>query len=296
MPAGHADVPLARDPSERFLPWLVAFMVYFAALALVSGMALHKLIERWDSGLTGQWTVEIPAPDLAGNATEQSARIERILALLKETAGVTSAAQLARGEIAELLEPWLGSSALDEDLPLPALIAVTVDDGSPPDLDALAAEIGRIAPRALLDDHQRWLGRLLDLARSMQAVTAVILALIALCAVLAIVFVTRTGLSVHQKAIELLHLMGAHDGYIARQFQRHALKLGLRGGVVGVVLALLTVLPVGHLIGRMENTLLAGLALSPVEWGLLALLPAVTALIAMVTARLTVLGTLARMP
>ena len=290
------DVPLARDASQRFLPWLVAFMVYLAVLALLGALAVHKGIQRWDSGLAGHLTVEIPPPEGETGEADRDTRIGQVVRLLQGTEGVTSAAQLAPSEIAKLLEPWLGTSALDEELPLPALIAVTIDAAAPPDLALLAGRLEQTAPGALVDDHQRWLGRLLDLARSVEIIAAVIVLLVATCAILAIVFVTRTGLSIHRQVIELLHLIGAHDAYIARQFQRHALKLGFRGGIIGLALALVTVLPVAGLLARTDSAVLPEVSLSPVEWGVLISMPLVAALIAMVTARLTVLGTLSRMP
>ena len=296
MSGAVTDVPLARDASQRFLPWLVAFMVYLAVLAFLGALAVHKGIQRWDSGLAGHLTVEIPLPQGEDGAGDQENRIAQALRLLQGTKGVIGAAQLAPSEIAKLLEPWLGTSALDEELPLPALIAVTIDSAAPPDLAALAARLEQAAPGALVDDHQRWLGRLLALARSIQIIAAVIVLLVATSAILAIVFVTRTGLSIHRQVIELLHLIGAHDAYIARQFQRHALKLGLRGGTIGVALALVTVLPVVGLLARADSALLPEVSLSPLEWAILLFMPVATALVAMVTARLTVLGTLSRMP
>ncbi len=296
MSRAVTDVPLARDASQRFLPWLVAFMVYLAVLAFLGALTVHKGIQRWDSGLAGHLTVEIPPPQGEIGEGDQESRIGKVLRLLQGTEGVTSAAQLAPSEIAKLLEPWLGTSALDEELPLPALIAVTIDAAAPPDLTVLAERLEQAAPGALVDDHQRWLGQLLDLARSVEIIAAVIVLLVATSAVLAIVFVTRTGLSIHRQVIELLHLIGAHDAYIARQFQRHALRLGLRGGVIGLALAMVTVLPVAGLLARAESALLPEVSLSPVEWGILIFMPLATALVAMVTARLTVLGTLSRMP
>jgi cell division transport system permease protein len=61
-------------------------------------------------------------------------------------------------------------------------------------------------------------------------------------------------------------------------------------------LAVITVVLVERLFERMEAALLPDLTLLPGEWALLALLPLVVAGIAMLTARLTVLGTLGRMP
>ena len=296
MALRHSDVPLIKDASERFLPWLVAFMVYLAALALVSAVILNKTVRRWDGGLSGELTVEVPPPAAAADPEGQSERIERVLDILIKTRGVTGAAQLQADRLRELLEPWLGTGALDEELPLPALIAVTIDPERPPDLGSLAVRLKRAVPGTVVDDHQRWLGNLLDLARSVRLVAVTVVGLIAVMAVLAIVVVTRTGLSVHSRSIELLHLIGARDAYIARQFQRHALKLGLRGGLLGAVMALATILPVGYLLRRTESALLPEAVLSLQEWAAFAALPLVAALVAMATARITVLRTLDRMP
>ena len=96
--------------------------------------------------------------------------------------------------------------------------------------------------------------------------------------------------------IDLLHLLGAQDSYVARQFEAHALRLGLQGGLLGVFLAVVTVALVGHLLARSESGLLPDLSLDPMEWVMLLLLPVGTSAIAMITARLTVLLSLARMP
>lgn len=296
MALSRGDVPLTRDASERFLPWLVAFMVYLAALALVSAVILNKTVRRWDGGLSGELTVEVPRPAVVSDAAGQPERVARVLDILIGTDGVTGAAELQADRLRELLEPWLGTGVLDEDLPLPSLIAVTIDPERAPNLEFLADRLKRAVPGTVVDDHQRWLGNLLDLARSVQLVAVAVVVLIAIMAVLAIVFVTRTGLSVHGRAIELLHLIGARDAYIARQFQGHAMKLGLRGGLLGAVLALATILPVGYLLRRTESALLPEATLSPPEWAVFAALPVVAALVAMATARTTVLRTLNRMP
>ncbi len=291
-----ADVPLAKDVSDRFLPWLVAFMVYFVALAAISATTMHKLVERWDKGLSGQLTVEVPPPDPGVSETERRGRIDRVVQILSRTIGVEKVALYGDEEIAELLEPWLGSGLAEQDLPLPGMIAVTVDTEAPPELAVLAEQLDKAVPGTLLNDHKRWLGKLLDLARSIQIFAGAIVLLVGSIAVMAVVFVTRTGLSVHREVIEILHLIGARDPYIARQFQRHALGLGLRGGAIGSALALATILATGQVLGPVESALPPVLSLSVAEWGLLALLPFATAVVAMVTARLTVLGTLTRMP
>ncbi len=294
----RGDLPLDRDPTGRFLPWLVALMVYLAALALVCAMVMNKMVERWDTGLSGSITVQIPPkqgdPTEAGAAADAS--LDAVIEILLATPGVTSAEVLGPDEIVRLLEPWLGAGASYGDLPLPELIAVGIDRSAAPDFEELSRRLARAAPGTILDDHQSWLGQLLDLARTIELVAALVVILVGASAATMVVFATRMGLAIHGRVIELLHLIGAQDSYVAREFEVHSLKLALRGGVFGLALAVVTVVLVERLFERMEAALLPDLTLVPGEWALLALLPLVVAGIAMLTARLTVLGTLGRMP
>ncbi len=291
----RTDLPLHRDPSGRFLPWLIALMVYLAALALVCAMAMAKMVERWDSGLSGSITVQVPPPETSAPGA-QEAVIVKVVELLLDTEGVHSAEVLEADEIATLLEPWLGAGAAYGELPLPTLISVGVDPAAAPDYRDLAQRLARAAPGALLDDHQSWLGQLLDLARTIELVAALIVFLVGASAVAMVVFATRMGLAIHGRVIELLHLIGALDAYVAREFEIHALKLALRGGAFGLLLAIATVALIARLFERLESTLLPELTLSPIEWAALAALPLAISVVAMLTARFTVLGNLGRMP
>ncbi len=289
-------VPLNSDATGRFLPWLVAVMVYLAALALVSAMAMGKIVTRWDHGLSGQITVQLPVSEEDLTPAEIGARRDRVIDLLLQSPGVLSADHIGAVETAALLEPWLGKSSGLSELPLPDLIAVEIDQTGPPSTSNLAARITEIVPGATIDDHQRWLGNLLNLARSIEIVAALVVFLVGLSAVIMVVFVTRMGLAVHYQIVELLHLIGAQDAYIAREFQAHSLKLGFFGGLVGVSLAAVTIFGISQLLGRTDTALLPALSLQPMEWAILGTLPFAAALVAMVTARLTVLRTLSRIP
>ena len=300
----RGDLPLERDPSGRFLPWLIALMVYLAALALVCAMVMSKVSERWDTGLSGSITVQVPPPqspakeslrDASGQAAA-AASIDAVIEILLATPGVLSARALEPDEIAQLLQPWLGAEASFADLPLPALLAVGIDPAAAPNFETLSQQLAEAVPGTVLDDHQSWLGQLLDLARSIELVAGLVVFLVGASAVAMVVFATRMGLVIHSRVIELLHLIGAQDSYVAREFEFHALKLALRGGVVGLLMAVITVLLVARLFERIEAALLPDLTLSPIEWASLGLLPLAVAGIAMLTARLTVLGNLGRMP
>ncbi len=292
MWARRSDLPLDHDVLGRFLPWLIAFMVYLAALALAGMLVLNAMAARWDKGVGDTLTVQIAPAD----SPEKDARWMRsALGILRSTPGVARAQPIDEGRLMDLLEPWLGTAGAAKDLPLPRLIDVELKSGARVDAAALAKRLAAAVPGAAVDDHRVWLERLIRLIRTVEALATAVLVLIGLATAGTVVFTTRTGLAIHHEAIEVLHLIGAQDSYVARQFAGRALAMGLRGGVIGLVLAVPTLLGIGYLAARMEAALLPDVTLDPQHWAALAGLPLAVAAIAMVTARLTVMRTLARM-
>ena len=299
----RTDLHLERDTLGRFLPWLIAFMVYLSILALAGMLALDDIAGRWDKGMSGTLTVQI-APSAGSDGTSGTAkkankgdarRLQAILALLKTTPGVARAETLGDDKVMALLEPWLGKGALGADLPLPKLIDVELEKNAALDMAALKLRLKVIAPRGVIDDHGVWLGHLVNLIQSVRALAFAVLVFIAFATTDTVIFATRTGLAIHHEAVEVLHLIGAQDSYIARQFASRALMLGLRGGVIGLLLAAPTLWGIGTFARSLQSGFLPEFSLGMVHWVVLACLPIVVALIAMISARLTVMKTLARM-
>jgi cell division transport system permease protein len=297
MLRSRLDIPLDGDGTVRFLPLLIALMVYLAALALAGTLLLNGALARFDRSLSGNITVQLPA---AGEGRDDGG-LAAALAVLSRVDGVTSAEPLSREATAKLVEPWLGTSYTPDELALPQLIDVRINPERPPDLAALKEHLIAAAPAAVLDDNREWLDRMATPLRAIEITTLCIVAFIGAVAALTVVFTTRAGLAVHHTVIEVLHLMGAPDEYIAGQFQSHALRLGLRGGVIGLALAVATLYGIAHaaaqtalLGGRVQ--LLPALWLAPWHWVVVAQVPAAAALITMFTARTTVMRVLARMP
>lgn len=290
------ELQLHHDPSARTLPWIIALMVFLACLALGGVLSLGTALERWDRGLSGTVTVQLlpPGPDDSFPGTFGD-RLARTLEILRNTPGVLRAEALTDAEIAELLEPWLGSGEILQELPLPKLIDVTLDGTQRTNLAELEARLTAEIPGASLDDHKLWLEQLITFTRSVKFVAAGIVLLIGVATITMIAFATRTGLAIHRDTIALLHTFGARDSYIAGQFQAHAMRLGFHGGILGTALAVILLVAIGMLIGRLDIELLSGLSLTKEHWIAIAALPIVTALIAMASARITVLRKLARM-
>jgi cell division transport system permease protein len=60
-----------------------------------------------------------------------------------------------------------------------------------------------------------------------------VLLLMVAATILSVAFATRGAMAANRPIVEVLHFIGATDGFIAGQFQRHFLALGLEGGLIG---------------------------------------------------------------
>jgi len=294
------DLPLEQDGSSRFLPWIIALMVYLAALSLAVAMAIGSVAGRWDHGLSGTMTVQI-VPDISASESDKKRQektvktLDRTLMLLRDTPGVIFAEPLSIEDTYALLTPWLGEKSQVEDFDIPRLIGVRVDPETGPDLTTVKRRLAGV-PGILVDDHGIWLESLVQLAHSVEVIAFAIVLCIAFAAVTTVVFTTRSGMAVHHSTIEVMHLIGAQDVYIARQFQFHAMVWGLRGGLAGLGLAALTLVALVALAGSLDLSLFPALALAPWQWVGLAAMPVAATLITMMTARITVLRALVEMP
>jgi len=293
----HSDLPLKGDATSRFLPWLIAPMVFLCAVALAGVFILNTLIGRWDRDVSGTLTVEIAAApgDAAQSTAATLQRVQQAEALLAATPGISQARALSQEQLAALLAPWLGNTDLLKELPLPALIDVTIKPEARPDLAELSQRLTKAVPGASLDDHRAWLSRLIGISRSIQGLAVAIVLLIGGVTSAVVIYATRTGMAVHQEVIEVLHLVGATDDYVARQFADRAFTLGLRGGLFGLALTIPMTAILAYTTRQMEGGFLADLSLPFLGWLAVLLLPLAAALLAMLTARLTVHASLTRM-
>lgn len=288
----RSDLPLDQDAHSRFLPWLIAFMVFLAVLAIGGILVLNATATRWDQGVGGTLTVQIAATEDA--KTDQN-NLQEVLNVIAAQAGVERYIVIDEDRMMALLSPWLGASAKAGDLPLPKLIDVGLSDEAKFDFKAFTRALQLRVPEASVDDHRVWLQRLVKLIRTVQLIALAILVFIALATIGTVVFTTRTGLAVHKEAIEVLHLIGAQDSYIAGQFAGRAMMLGLKGGLIGIVLGLPALLAVGYLAESLQDAALPELTFGLGEWMLFAAIPISVAALATTTARRTVLRALARM-
>jgi cell division transport system permease protein len=275
-------LPEGRE-ARGILPWVIAVMVYLCALAVAGGFGLRAAASHWTSDMASRATVQISSESQAERERQAVLVIERLSA----HPAVAAARRLTQDDVAALLEPWLGQGASSEDLPIPTLIDLTLKS-TDENMEALATDIRAVAPEAVLDTHQQWLGQLSAFTRSIEWTGNLIVLLVALATVALVAFGAQAGLAQHRHSIEILHLIGAEDSLIAREYERRFFWHGLYGGFGGLALALLTIFLLGFLARRAGQGLIGAVELSLPIWIALACLPLLAALLAMFTARVTV--------
>ncbi|MDP9196400.1 MAG: hypothetical protein M3O22_06520 [Pseudomonadota bacterium] len=288
------DLPLDTDAASRFLPWITGVMVFLAILAMAAFLLVSGLTRHWRTSLSGTITVQIAAETGDQGTVSLDDRADQAQRALERLSGVT-ATRVSVEESWKLLEPWLGAGLVMQDLPVPALLDVRVDSGSEATLEDMRRQLEDI-PGTSVDDHQAWMKDLMLMARILESVALAVLFLIAGAALLVVMFSARAGLAVHAQVIDLLHVIGATDRYVAGQFQRHAFHMALRGGLGGLAAATVVLLALQFMGRDSEALLLPSFSLAPVQWGILVLVPVAGMILSALTARIVALRALGRMP
>jgi cell division transport system permease protein len=282
------DPLLAGDSTGPLLVWIVALTGYLVAIGGLALVLLSDDLRVWNRSVGNRLTVQIPA--------EASApRIETILAMLRQTAGIRGVHLLEPAETAKLLEPWLGPAAATATLPVTRLVDVQLEPDAAIDSADLRQKLSSIMPGAQLDDHRQWLDNSRDTAIRLESLIAVGIAALALLALAWAAALTRARLAAHHQTIELLHLIGAADADVARPFQADALRRGALGGAIGAAAALVTLLAVVNILPPMA----VPTAVAITDWRLWAVaigVALIAGLVVTVVARITASRRLALMP
>ncbi len=305
-PSRFDELGLRRGLADRMLPLLVAAMAFLAALALAGWFGTAALSRHWREGAGSALTVQVPDPETPA-AQGGGTRLSAVLAALTGTPGIASARALSSQELADLLRPWLGGAGVGPAdrlaIAIPAVIAVRLHDATF-DVQPLSRQLEAAAPGTLVEDHAVWIGRLALLTRSLQACAGLALLIVAGVAAAVVAVATRSGLSTRRDAIEIVHGLGAADGYIAGRFAARATWLAVTGAAGGGLIALPILLVLANLAapfggqpevggGTIADTLST---LPPALWLSLPCLPLAAAAIGFVTAQGTVRRWLRRLP
>lgn len=281
------------------MPWVIAIMIFLMVLAAGAGLAFAEAGNNISDQLSSRATVQIieANPDLKAQQTSDAAARLRGMALVDEVR------VLPPKEIEDLIAPWLGQTesemaeadagTLLEDIPLPSLIDLTlVRPAGEEELAELRAAIRPFSAAARVEPSSGLIAPVIALVQSLQWVAFGLVALLALATAAAVIISARAALNTHKETISVIHLLGGTDGQISRLFQRRIALDALLGGILGLICGAAIILLLGMQLAALGSGLVQSLGLSWFSWLIIGVIPILGMILAMVTARMTVMGAL----
>jgi cell division transport system permease protein len=289
-----ARIPLQPETrAVRALSLTVtSLMVAVGIMALAGAAAFRHVDLDWRRALSDRWTVEIEASDPAHPVSPDD--IAHVIETLSGFPGILQSRVLEPQDVRRLLQPWLGADGVSA-LPVPVLIDIRLDAEKPPDSIIVAHAVSGAAAGARLDDHGAWTRDLLRLAQTGEDLGLALFAVVMLTMVLIVAAAARARLAINRPEIELLHQIGASDGYIARQFQSGAFASAVAGAILGTLMAG----GAGFALMRAGNSfapLAPQLRLGPIDWAILAAAPLGAVLLTTFVARGAAYALIRRLP
>ena len=270
--------------TDALLPWVISVMLFLTCLSVAASMTIQSGLANWSKGLAARVSVQIiQAQDAARDRDT-----EATLKMLRATPGIASVQIIPRTTVIDMVSPWLGDTTAVDSLPMPVLIDVELENPGSVDLEALSIRLEAAAPGAKMDNHQAWMRRVLNFAGVIEWGAVGIIVMVLLSTIAIVIFGCRAGLATHRESISIMHLMGAEDAMIAREFDRRYLWHGLKGGLIGLFMGLVVLYGTVTLLQKMGQGLLTSLTPEGHVLATLLLLPVIAGLVTMTTARITV--------
>jgi cell division transport system permease protein len=224
-----APIVPSQNIAGRALISVIAIMTFLSCLTLGAVTLVRDTASMWENQIAREATIQIKPSE----GLDMEAALAAAQRIASEFAGVRAARIVDRAATARLLEPWLGAGLNIDELPVPRLVIVTIDEDSPPDFASMRAMLAAEVPSAMLDDHRTWVDRLVAMARTTVTLGVAVLVLMLSATVLSVVFATRGAMAGNGHIIEVLHFVGAEARFIATEFRHHFLLTGMKGAAVG---------------------------------------------------------------
>jgi cell division transport system permease protein len=230
-----APIVPSQNIAGRALVSVIAIMTFLSCLTLGAVSLVSDSASIWESQIAREATIQVKPAD----GVDMDEALDTAARIAGGFAGVREARIVDKDATARLLEPWLGAGLDIDELPVPRLVIITIDESSPPDFEQMRAMLVPEVPSATLDDHRTWVDRLVSMARTTVTIGMGVLILMLSATVLSVVFATRGAMAGSGHIIEVLHFVGAEAPFIAAEFRRHFLVTGMKGALAGGAAAIL---------------------------------------------------------
>jgi cell division transport system permease protein len=225
--SGEAALLPADSRQVRPLTIVVSIMCALGCLAALGAAAGFRAADTWTSDLKSAMTVVVQNP-------RDDASLARAARIVTQIEGVTRADAMSKERAKDLLRNYgTDMGATLDALPAPRLIEVGVAAGQNQVAQRMDAALKSAGFTSFVNDHSRFTGEILKTSAVVRIVALSALVALVVAAIASIAFAARAALETRRDAVEILHLVGAQDAFVAREVQIRFLRLGLVAGGIG---------------------------------------------------------------
>ena len=227
----HSELPLEKDGANLFLKVMTTVSVFVFVLVFAVYLVLNGVVQNWTVGMSNTLTVQLEPSERALSASEQAQRRQVVVDFFENLDAVERVGFVSEKQMQKL------------------------------DMEKTAAALSEKAPYASLDNHRLWLERLVKFANVLRLLSFLMLCMVFSVCILSISYAVCTSLAIHRPIIEILHIMGAKDSYMASQYAHQNFILGFCAGLAGMLLGVLAIKSIGSVAAHLNATLLGGLSI-----------------------------------
>lgn len=286
------ELPIDEGYSKTFLRVVIAVSVFLISITLSGVLGINSMFENSRKQIVSNFTVQIiPLP----NYEESRKDLLNVVNFLEKYPNIKQVSVLSDNELKALIEPWLGNNVDIELLPIPKLLDVQITPNVDFDYKKLMIRLSEVSSQASINDHNLWLSRLLKFINSLKVLALTVLLLVALASVTAIVYAAQTSLNIHKDTINILHIIGATDNYIALNYVKQITYTSLVAGIIGTLISVPAILVVGSMAKGIEAGIFNTVSFGAQNWLTIFSLPVLSAIFVAITAYITIVKKLKNM-
>ena len=241
------DFDFAGDKTNRFIPFILGFLIYSVSIAVMSCIFTDSITKDWSNALNGRMTIEFQTNIAETNKSLTEKQTQEILKTLKEYPGIKKARKLSDSDILKILQPWLKNTAIPDNFPFPTIFDVEAEKGAHIDLLHLSEQLSKIYADVKIHDHANWYAPILKISNVLFFFAFVLSVLLFLTVFSTIIFITKKTLYAHQHVVRILQLIGATNSYIAAQFRRYYFSVGKGASFISVFCSLITIISINYI-------------------------------------------------
>ncbi len=249
----RANAPIVPPGSVtgRSLTLVIAIMGFLASLTAAGVYVMFQAANIWTNNISAEITVQIQQ---RGGGDAGDSKAAEITKFLSDQNGIKRVTPFSREQSLKLVEPWIGKSEVLKSFAIPRLIAVEIDRENPPEVPTLKKVLEAKFPGALLDDHGLWRTEIRRLTRLLELGGVGMLFLMAAATAAVIIAAATSALASNREIVSVLNFVGAEERFIAKQFESHFLKVGIKAGIGGAALAALVFSCMPYITEGMSNS------------------------------------------